>query len=258
MCGIAGAFRLDGASAPALPEHVLRVDDRRDRLPRPGRRRPRVRRGLLARRPAALDHRRGGRPPAVRRRERPRLGRPERRDLQPRRAARGAARRAATCCAAAATPRSCRTSTRSTAPTWPSACAACSRVAVWDRAERRGVLIRDRLGIKPLYYALVGDVVVFGSELKSVLASGLVGDELDTEAIAAYLTLGYVPGRDDAAPAGPEARAGRAPGGGRRARHGRALVALPGAGARPGRALRRANGPSCCSRSSTSPCACAS
>ena len=67
-------------------------------------------------------------------------------------------------------------------------------LAVWDRAERRGVLIRDRLGIKPLYYALIGDVVVFGSELKSVLASGLVGDELDTEAIAAYLTLGYVPG----------------------------------------------------------------
>ena len=67
-------------------------------------------------------------------------------------------------------------------------------VAVWDRAARRGVLIRDRLGIKPLYYALRGDVVVFGSELKCVLASGLVERELDPEAIAAYLTLGYVPG----------------------------------------------------------------
>ena len=67
-------------------------------------------------------------------------------------------------------------------------------VAVWDRAERRGVLIRDRLGIKPLYYAVAGDVVVFGSELKCVLASGLVSDELDPDAIAAYLMLGYVPG----------------------------------------------------------------
>ena len=67
-------------------------------------------------------------------------------------------------------------------------------VAVWDRDERRGVLIRDRLGIKPLYYALAGPHVVFGSELKCVLASGLVSDELDPEAIAAYLTLGYVPG----------------------------------------------------------------
>ena len=67
-------------------------------------------------------------------------------------------------------------------------------VAVWDKDERRGVLIRDRLGIKPLYYALAGPHVVFGSELKCVLASGLVSDELDPEAIAAYLTLGYVPG----------------------------------------------------------------
>ena len=47
-------------------------------------------------------------------------------------------------------------------------------VAVWDQDARRGVLIRDRLGIKPLYYAIVGDLVVFGSELKCVLASGLV------------------------------------------------------------------------------------
>ena len=41
-------------------------------------------------------------------------------------------------------------------------------VAVWDATARRGVLIRDRLGIKPLYYAIVDDVVVFGSELKCV------------------------------------------------------------------------------------------
>jgi asparagine synthase (glutamine-hydrolysing) len=66
-------------------------------------------------------------------------------------------------------------------------------VAVWDQERRRGVLIRDRLGIKPLYYAIVDDVVVFGSELKCVIASGLIGGELDHEAIAAYLTLGFVP-----------------------------------------------------------------
>src|SRR3954466_8022455 len=65
--------------------------------------------------------------------------------------------------------------------------------AVWDRDARKGVLVRDRLGIKPLYYAIVDDVVVFGSELKCVIASGLVSDRIDTEAIAAYLTLGYVP-----------------------------------------------------------------
>jgi asparagine synthase (glutamine-hydrolysing) len=67
-------------------------------------------------------------------------------------------------------------------------------IALWDRRERRAVLARDRLGIKPLYYAEVGDVLVFGSELKSVLASGLVGTELDYEAIDCFLTLGFVPG----------------------------------------------------------------
>jgi asparagine synthase (glutamine-hydrolysing) len=67
-------------------------------------------------------------------------------------------------------------------------------VAVWDTRQRRGILARDRLGVKPLYYAAVDGVVVFGSELKSVIASGLVSDELDPEALAAYLMLGYVPG----------------------------------------------------------------
>ena len=67
-------------------------------------------------------------------------------------------------------------------------------LAVWDRVDRRGVLVRDRLGVKPLYYAVLDDMVVFGSELKAVIASGLVSDELDPEAIAAFLTVGYVPG----------------------------------------------------------------
>ena len=67
-------------------------------------------------------------------------------------------------------------------------------VAVWDGQSRRGVLIRDRMGIKPLYYAVTNDRVVFGSELKCILASGLVSGELDPEAISAYLMLGYVPG----------------------------------------------------------------
>jgi asparagine synthase (glutamine-hydrolysing) len=67
-------------------------------------------------------------------------------------------------------------------------------IAVWDARRRRAVLARDRLGIKPLYYAEAGDLLVFGSELKSILASGLVSTALDYEAIDALLTLGYVPG----------------------------------------------------------------
>ncbi len=66
-------------------------------------------------------------------------------------------------------------------------------VAIWDEERRRAVLARDRLGIKPLYYALAGDLLVFGSELKSLLASGLLRPELDFEAIDAYLSFGFVP-----------------------------------------------------------------
>jgi asparagine synthase (glutamine-hydrolysing) len=67
-------------------------------------------------------------------------------------------------------------------------------LALWDGRERRAVVARDRLGVKPIYYAEVGDLLVFASELKSLLASGLVGTELDYDAIDAFLTLGFVPG----------------------------------------------------------------
>ncbi len=67
-------------------------------------------------------------------------------------------------------------------------------IAVWDASSRRGVVARDRLGIKPMYYARAGDLLLFGSEMKAVLASGLIDDELDYEAIDAYLTLGFFPG----------------------------------------------------------------
>ncbi|HET8606525.1 MAG TPA: asparagine synthase (glutamine-hydrolyzing) [Gaiellaceae bacterium] len=66
-------------------------------------------------------------------------------------------------------------------------------LAVWDGHRRRAVIARDRLGVKPLYYAVAGGLLVFASELKSVLAAGLVPVGLDHEAIDAYLPLGYVP-----------------------------------------------------------------
>ena len=66
-------------------------------------------------------------------------------------------------------------------------------IAVWDQKRQRGVIARDRLGIKPMYYAVCGDSLVFASELKSLLASGLVPTDLDYEAIDAYLSLGFFP-----------------------------------------------------------------
>jgi asparagine synthase (glutamine-hydrolysing) len=67
-------------------------------------------------------------------------------------------------------------------------------LAVWDGRRNRAVIARDRLGVKPLYWARIDDLVVFASELKSLLASGLVSVDLDDDAIEAYLTLGFVPG----------------------------------------------------------------
>jgi asparagine synthase (glutamine-hydrolysing) len=66
-------------------------------------------------------------------------------------------------------------------------------IAVWDARRRRAVLARDRLGVKPLYFARVGELLLFASELKSLLASGLIEVDLDYEAIDAYLTFGFVP-----------------------------------------------------------------
>jgi asparagine synthase (glutamine-hydrolysing) len=66
--------------------------------------------------------------------------------------------------------------------------------AVWDARARRLVLARDRVGVKPLYYAeLPGRGVVFGSELKSLLEDPDVPRDWRADAIDAYLTLLYVP-----------------------------------------------------------------
>lgn len=65
--------------------------------------------------------------------------------------------------------------------------------AVWDAAEQRLILARDRFGKKPLYYCTSGNGLVFASEIKGVLAHPGVSRDLDPAAIPAYLTFGYVP-----------------------------------------------------------------
>ena len=66
--------------------------------------------------------------------------------------------------------------------------------AIWDRRRRRLLLTRDRLGIKPLYYAQAGRALAFASEVKALLAVPDVARGLDPDALAQYLTLQYVPG----------------------------------------------------------------
>lgn len=63
-------------------------------------------------------------------------------------------------------------------------------VAFYHAATRRVLLARDPLGIKPLYVSRLGTTVVFGSEVRAVLATGLVPPDLDPAGIASYLAYG--------------------------------------------------------------------
>lgn len=65
--------------------------------------------------------------------------------------------------------------------------------ALWDRNRQSLFLARDRLGVKPLFYATLDDgTLLFGSELKSLLAHGGLRRDLDPLAIEEYFALGYV------------------------------------------------------------------
>ncbi len=66
-------------------------------------------------------------------------------------------------------------------------------LCVWDRRDKRMWLVRDRLGIKPLYWGQFGDLLLFGSELKALRAHPDWPVEIDYDAIAAYLRLAYIP-----------------------------------------------------------------
>jgi asparagine synthase (glutamine-hydrolysing) len=66
--------------------------------------------------------------------------------------------------------------------------------ALWDKRADRLLLYRDRVGVKPLYYTQLPDrTLVFGSEIKAILAHPLVGREVEPAALDLYLTLEYVP-----------------------------------------------------------------
>jgi asparagine synthase (glutamine-hydrolysing) len=65
---------------------------------------------------------------------------------------------------------------------------------IWDNATQRLLALRDRTGKKPLYYALLGDgSMLFASEAKALIGSGLVTARADLAAVDAYLALGYLP-----------------------------------------------------------------
>jgi asparagine synthase (glutamine-hydrolysing) len=67
-------------------------------------------------------------------------------------------------------------------------------IALWDRSRRRLVVARDRMGIKPLYVAELPDGLAFASEVKSLIAAGLVEPALDPIGAEQFMAWGFVPG----------------------------------------------------------------
>ena len=65
--------------------------------------------------------------------------------------------------------------------------------AVWDQRTRTLMLARDRLGIKPLYYAWDGSRLIFASEIKAILATGEIVPEVDRQALYHYVGYEFVP-----------------------------------------------------------------
>ena len=61
--------------------------------------------------------------------------------------------------------------------------------AIWDKKSQKLFLARDRYGIKPLYYYKTNQTIVFGSEIKAIIQSGLCRSLLDKEALVEYLTF---------------------------------------------------------------------
>ncbi|MDQ3212643.1 MAG: asparagine synthase (glutamine-hydrolyzing) [Acidobacteriota bacterium] len=68
--------------------------------------------------------------------------------------------------------------------------------ALWDAPRRRLLLARDRLGVKPLYWAMAEGRLLFGSEIKAILASGLIRAEANEAALPELLGTRYLSGSE--------------------------------------------------------------
>lgn len=67
---------------------------------------------------------------------------------------------------------------------------------IWDDKDQSLWIVRDRLGIKPIYYFWDNEVLIFSSEIKPILKTGFVKPEMNEKVLDAYLSVGYVPGPD--------------------------------------------------------------
>ena len=67
-------------------------------------------------------------------------------------------------------------------------------IAIWDERKQKLVLARDRLGIKPLYYYNSGENLIFASEIKSILESGLISPEINAAGLEEYFVFRFIAG----------------------------------------------------------------
>ena len=65
--------------------------------------------------------------------------------------------------------------------------------AIWDAADEKLFIARDRLGIKPLFYSRYGGKFVFASEMKSIISDPAFRRAIDEEALGSYFTFSYIP-----------------------------------------------------------------
>lgn len=66
-------------------------------------------------------------------------------------------------------------------------------IALWDKKEEKLILIRDRTGVKPLFYTIINNTLVFGSEIKAILCHPYYNRDINYEAIYHYFTFKNIP-----------------------------------------------------------------
>jgi asparagine synthase (glutamine-hydrolysing) len=69
-------------------------------------------------------------------------------------------------------------------------------IALWDEKNKKLILARDRVGIKPLYYHLGSESIVFGSEIKAILVDPSVQTEVDADVVDRFFSFYYLPGEE--------------------------------------------------------------